>query len=159
MDKRCRLWINIVKATRADWVPGKYSHICSAHFKDCEFINKYQYEMKHSTRLLLNDEAVPTVFPTKKAPANPAAAQYSQGSTHGAGPSAVCTPQRGAQAIGSDVNFDRGCAPPQQPQSKQGEITMTTGMSCEQNPYTLQFISRPHDSSRPGHRKRETQRI
>ena len=66
---------------------------------------------------------------------------YSQGSTHVEGPNAVCM------------------YPPQQPQSKHGEITMTTGMPCEQNPYTLQFITRPHDSSRPGHRKRKAQRI
>ena len=160
-DKRRRQWIHFVKTTRKEWVPGKYSHICSAHFKDCDFINKYQYEMKQCTRLLLNDEAVPTIFPTKTAPANRAAPapQYSQGSTHGAEPSAGCTPHRRAQAIGADVRFDRGCAPTPQALSKHSEITTTTGMPCQQNPYSLQYMTRPHDASRPGHRKREAQRV
>ena len=50
-------WIQAVK--RKDWVPNKYSYICSEHFEPSCFVVRPGKIGHH-----LNDNAVPTIFPT-----------------------------------------------------------------------------------------------
>ena len=50
-------WIQAVK--RKDWVPNKYSYICSEHFEPSCFVVRPGKTGHH-----LNDNSVPTIFPT-----------------------------------------------------------------------------------------------
>ena len=63
-DKHHRqIWARFVRRTRARWNLEE-SVICSKHFCDDDFVNKLKFDMGYAKALVLNETAIPTIYPT-----------------------------------------------------------------------------------------------
>ncbi len=55
------LWIRFVRTKRAKWTKSDFSFLCSKHFTEDCFSNFLKVKMRHSKKLLLEPNAVPTI--------------------------------------------------------------------------------------------------
>ena len=63
---RCRQWVRFVQRTRKWESKPHTSHICSKHFAKEAISNYLQVEMGVAKRILLKEDAVPTIYPFNK---------------------------------------------------------------------------------------------
>ena len=63
-QKRRKRWVDWVKLKRAKWEPSQHSHLCSAHFKEEDFLLQFGNEVDLSNRWLLRDDLGVCVFPS-----------------------------------------------------------------------------------------------
>ena len=64
MKKRRKKWVDFVKLKRAHWEPTQHSAVCSVHFEDEDFTNRFWEDLD---RRLKRDEIGVCAFPTKHA--------------------------------------------------------------------------------------------
>ena len=62
--ERCRQWVQFVQRTRVWESKPRTSHICSKHFCKEAISNYMQVEMGVAKRLVLTEDAVPTIYPS-----------------------------------------------------------------------------------------------
>ena len=62
--KRRKKWVDFVKLKRAHWEPTEHSAVCSVHFEDEDFTNRF---CENLDRRLKRDEIGVCAFPTKHA--------------------------------------------------------------------------------------------
>ena len=62
--RRRKKWVDFVKLKRAHWEPTEHSAVCSEHFKEEDFTNRFSEDLD---RRLKRDEIGVSVFPTKQA--------------------------------------------------------------------------------------------
>ena len=58
-------WVDFVKSKRAHWEPTEHSAVCSEHFKEEDYTNRFADDL---VRRLKRDEIGVCVFPTRHAP-------------------------------------------------------------------------------------------
>ena len=64
MKRRRKKWVDFVKLKRAHWEPTQHSAVCSVHFEDEDFTNRFCEDLD---RRLKSDEIGVCAFPTKHA--------------------------------------------------------------------------------------------
>ena len=64
--ERCQQWVQFVQRTRVWESKPRTSHICSKHFCKEAISNYLQVEMGVAKRLVLTEDAVPTIYPSIK---------------------------------------------------------------------------------------------
>ena len=64
-QKRRKKWVDFVKSKRAHWEPTEHSAVCSEHFKEEDYTNRFADDL---VRRLKRDEIGVCVFPTRHAP-------------------------------------------------------------------------------------------
>ena len=62
--ERCRQWVQFVQRTRVWESKPRTSHICSKHFCKEAISNYLQVELGVAKRLVLTEDAVPTIYPS-----------------------------------------------------------------------------------------------
>ena len=62
--ERCRLWVQFIQRTRVWESKPRTSHICSKHLCKEAISNYLQVEMGVAKRLVLTEDAVPTIYPS-----------------------------------------------------------------------------------------------
>ena len=63
-QKRRKKWVDFVKSKRAHWEPSEHSAVCSEHFKEEDYTNRFADDL---VRRLKRDEIGVCVFPTRHA--------------------------------------------------------------------------------------------
>ena len=63
-QKRRKKWVDFVKSKRAHWEPSEHSVVCSEHFKEEDYTNRFADDL---VRRLKRDEIGVCVFPTRHA--------------------------------------------------------------------------------------------
>ncbi|XP_044167842.1 THAP domain-containing protein 5-like [Acropora millepora] len=63
-QRRRKKWVDFVKLKRAHWEATEHSAVCSEHFKEEDFTNRFSEDLD---RRLRRDEIGVSVFPTKHA--------------------------------------------------------------------------------------------
>ena len=63
-QRRRRKWVDFVKSKRAHWEPSEHSAVCSEHFTEEDYTNRFADDL---VRRLKRDEIGVCVFPTRHA--------------------------------------------------------------------------------------------
>ena len=63
-QRRRRKWVDFVKSKRAHWEPSEHSAVCSEHFTEEDYTNRFADDL---VRRLKRDEIGICVFPTRHA--------------------------------------------------------------------------------------------